>query len=300
MSHSALQGFIWQHGVSSVALGALAITLEAKATGNPIDPTFEARVNDLLAALGAADIAKDVGPPEAAGALAMLRALYQLDGKLQSATTRTKTWALPDADILQAIGQVARGHAHDITRLVVPAFPGLEARMKKSGATFLDVGVGVAGTATAMAQMWPELHVVGIDVWQPSLRLARENVDRAGLAGRIELREQGIESLDDVAAFDLAWVPVPFVPEAALRAGLKKLVKAMRPGGAVIVSPAKLEGLPPPLLAAMKLRMAQWGGPAWSEADSEREAKAAGFAEVKTIPASPESPAALVVATNPR
>jgi predicted O-methyltransferase YrrM len=296
MSMQALQGFIWQHTVSTAALGALAMALEAKTTGVALEPALEARVNELLAALGAADVAKDVGPQEAAGALSMVRALYQLDAKLQSAQTRTKTWAHPEGDVLNAIGDVARMHAHEITRLVIPAFAGLEERFKKSGAKFLDVGVGVAGTASAMAQMWPELRVVGIDVWQPSLRLARENVDRAALADRVELREQSIDALDDVAAFDLAWVPVPFIPEAALRAGLPRVRKAMRPGGVVIVNTAKLEG-PPQATAAMQLRMTQWGGPAWTIAQATQAAKDAGLEDVRTIENGPESPASLIVGT---
>jgi hypothetical protein len=41
--------------------------------------------------------------------------------------------------------------------------------------------VGVAGTAIALAQYWPQLAIVGIDVWQPALALARQNTARQRL-----------------------------------------------------------------------------------------------------------------------
>jgi predicted O-methyltransferase YrrM len=68
---------------------------------------------------------------------------------------------------------------------------GLAERLRSAGAALLDVEWGVARSAIALAQMWPELRIVGIDPWEPSLRLARENVDQADLGGRIELRQQG-------------------------------------------------------------------------------------------------------------
>ena len=123
--------------------------------------------------------------------------------------------------VLQAAGDISAGFAQGLTRNVAPALEGLSERLARPGATFLDVGVGVASLAIAMARLCPELRIVGVDPWQPSLRLARENVDRAGLGDRIELREQGGETLEDEAAFDLAWLATAFMPERLIPARLR-------------------------------------------------------------------------------
>lgn len=59
--------------------------------------------------------------------------------------------------------------------------------LNAEGASFLEVGVGVAAIAIEMARLWPSLRVVGIDGWAPALAVARENVRATDLASRIEL-----------------------------------------------------------------------------------------------------------------
>ena len=75
----------------------------------------------------------------------------------------------------------------------------------------------------------PNLRIVGIDVFKPSLRLARENVEKAGLLDRIELREQGAEALEDDEAFDLAWMPTVFMPERVIPEATERTHRALRP-----------------------------------------------------------------------
>jgi predicted nucleic acid-binding protein len=79
-----------------------------------------------------------------------------------------------------------------------------------------DVGVGTAGLAIAMANLWSSLKVVGIDPWATSVTLAQENVQNAGLAERIQLREQAVEAFWDTNQFDLAWLPSAFIPERVI------------------------------------------------------------------------------------
>src|SRR5262249_30850438 len=160
-------------------------------------------------------------------------------------------------------------HAGAVTNMIVPALEGLAPRFA-NGATFLDIGVGVAGTAIAMAQQTPNLRVVGIDVWQPSLALARANVERAKLKDRIELREQPAESLSDEAAFDLAWMPVPFMPERIIPQAIERVLRALRPGGWLIIPFPAVDDLPPAIAAMFKIRFTQFGGPPLGQADYEQ------------------------------
>lgn len=269
--------------VSAGALTALAAALDEKAGGTPLDPAIAARVQELLDSLGAGEVLRDVGVQEATIMRSLITAMHLLDGKLLLPRTRGKGWVHAEPEILLSIGEVARMHALTVTREIAPACEGLAERLGKPGATMLDVGVGVAGSAIAMAQMWPELKIVGIDVWQPSLRLARDNVDRAGLAERIELREQGVETLEERAAFDYVYFANNFIPEELAVAGLARAKQALRPGGWVSIG-ANNDLAPPPAAALFRLRETQWGGPAWSPAEAEQVLRDAGFVDVRALP----------------
>ena len=286
MTMQALQQFIGRQMVSAGALTALAAALDAKASGTPLEPKLAQRIQALLETLDAGALLDDIGPQEAATLRSMIRAMYLLDAKLLFPQTRSCGWSHAEPELLQSMGETARIHAHTVTREIVPACEGLAERFSAPGARLLDVGVGVAGTAIALAQMWPELSIVGIDPWQPSLRLARENVDRAGLAERIELREQGVETLGDSAAFDYVYFANTFIPERFVRAGLERALSALRPGGWISIA-ATNAAAPAPVSALFRLRETQWGGPVWSSAEGERVLRDTGFVEVRTLPMPP-------------
>jgi len=121
---------------------------------------LEKRIQALLEALGAGEILKDVGAQEAATMRALIRAMYLNDAKLLFEETRTRKWDHPEPEILESVGEIARTmHAQTVARLIVPACEGLAERLSSAGAALLDVGVGVARSAIALAQMWPELRV---------------------------------------------------------------------------------------------------------------------------------------------
>ena len=299
MTIQSLRAFIDHHGPSAAALSAVTAALDARGSGVDLDPVLEARIRELLAVLGASDVLDDVRPEEAAGMAGLLRAFAAMDRKLHYVRTCTRAWDFADTDVLQGIGAVARGHAHEITRAIVPSLDGMEERLRSPGAAFLDIGVGVGGLAIALAQMWPELHIVGIDPWQPSLSLARENVDAANLGDRIELREQVGEALEDVDAFDLAWLPFPFIPELAIGPTCERTLRALRPGGWIIVSMSGHATLEPLPAASMRLRLTLCGGPDWSSEQSESLLRDRGFVEVRTLPTVPGSVVSNVVGRRP-
>jgi SAM-dependent methyltransferase len=300
MSIQALREFISRHNAVATGLGALGAALDAKVSGSPLDPALAARVDELLGALGGKSLLDDVSAAQAAPFLAEIRFSLGMDAKLPYGHTRTMGWSFGDPQILQAVGEFARQHADGLTRNVVPALDGLAARFAERDATFLDIGVGVAGTAIAMAQHWPQLRIVGIDVWQPALALARENIERAGMKDRIELREQGAENLPDERAFDLAWMPTVFMPEQILPAALDRTLRALKPGGWLVFNCwAELDKLPAPMAAMWKLRTATWGGPVWTTGYSEKLLAAHGYVDVRTLPSPPAAPIGVVVGRRP-
>jgi predicted O-methyltransferase YrrM len=299
MSMKALQEFIGRNMVAAGALTALGAALDAKAGGAPLDPAIGKRVQELLDAVGAGDLLNDVGPQEAATMRALIRAMYLNDAKLLFDKTRTRAWDHVEPEILESIGEIARSlHAQAFARDVVPACEGLAARLRSPGAALLDVGVGVGRSAIALAQMWPELRIVGIDPWEPSLRLARDNVERADLGHRIELRRQGVEALEDRAAFDYVWFANHFIPEQFALPGLRRALGALRPGGWIGVA-TNNEAAPPPVLALARLREARWGGTDWSAAEAEKVLRDTGFVDVHAPPSPPGGMIVLIVGRKP-
>jgi len=295
MAIQALQEFIGRNMVAAGALAALGAALDAKASGAALDPTIEKRVQDLLQAVGAGDILHGVEREHAATMRAIIRAMYLIDGKLLFERTRTSAWDHVETEILQSVGEIARSlHAPAFARDVVPACEGLADRLRASGACLLDVGVGVARSAVALAEMWPELRIVGIDPWEPALQLARENVDRAGLGHRIELRRLGVEALDDRAAFDYVWFANHFIPERFALPGLARALGALRPGGWIGVA-TNNEAAPPPVLALSRLREARWGGTGWSTSAAEEVLRETGFVDVRALPTPPGAMITMIV-----
>ena len=71
----------------------------------------------------------------------------------------------------------------------------------------LDIGVGSGAIALALADERPDAHVVGVDISQAPLSLARENAERLGL--EVELREGGVETAAD--GWDLVVSNPPYV-----------------------------------------------------------------------------------------
>ena len=87
-------------------------------------------------------------------------------------------------------------------------------------AQILDVGTGVGWLAVALARQYPDARVVGIDIFEPALELARGNVAAEHLQDRIELRRQDVLSLDRAGVRRrLAGAAVPARGDRAARPG---------------------------------------------------------------------------------
>jgi demethylmenaquinone methyltransferase/2-methoxy-6-polyprenyl-1,4-benzoquinol methylase len=142
---------------------------------------------------------------------------------------------LPDRyDLLAEVlsfGQNRRWRRAMCDRLVA-ARPGL----------VLDVASGTAGVAIQLAGRSPA-RVVGIDLTEQMLRRGRDNVARAGLAGRVDLVAGRAERLPfPDATFDALGFTYLLRYVADPQATLEELARVVKPGGTV----ASLEFLEPP------------------------------------------------------
>jgi hypothetical protein len=194
-------------------------------------------------------------------------------------------WRHTDPTILQTQGDSSIGVATMLKLNVVPQLGDLAERLARPGARFLDIGVGVASLAIAMCRIWPELHVGGIDAYDVPLALAKDNVARAGLGGRIELRHLAVDKLADEAAYDLAWLPAFFIAGEVVVDALTRVRASLRPGGWVVL--ATFGGGTGKVAAVSGLLADLWGGPLLAPAEVESHLARAEFANVKLLPGPP-------------
>jgi demethylmenaquinone methyltransferase/2-methoxy-6-polyprenyl-1,4-benzoquinol methylase len=110
----------------------------------------------------------------------------------------------------------------------------LVSRVPDDALRVLDVASGTAAVAVELARAVPERVVVGIDQSPEMLAAGRARVSRAGLAGRIDLREARAESLPfGDGEFDALTFTYLLRYVDDVEATLRELVRVVRPGGVV-------------------------------------------------------------------
>ena len=280
---------------SSGVLAAIAAALDAKVSRTQMDPALATRVEELLLALGLDSSVAGLTADEARQVLAEIRFFVLLDNELLSGAAKTGGWTFDNTAILGVGGDVAAGFAQILTYKIAPNLDGLQQRLASGAGVFLDVGVGAAGLAIAMAQLWPTMRVVGIDPWVPSLRIAKDRVAVADLADRIDLRELAVEQLADKDSYDLAWIPSVFLPESSIAPACERVFRALKPGGWLLFAMAA-PGKDPVAAALVRMRTTLWGGAALAPEQVQHLLVTCGFNNVRALPSPPGSVMAAIAA----
>ncbi|HEY1430499.1 MAG TPA: class I SAM-dependent methyltransferase [Stellaceae bacterium] len=276
MDFPTFQAELRRIGGTVHAFAAIGAALRLHQAKQQADPAVEA---PLLAAVeavlpGALD---GLDPRQVSAALAYITLVIEDATELFNNAARPPGWVLRDPAILQAQGQASRQNIRGIIALASDR-PRLAASL--SG-RFLDVGTGVGAMALEAADQCPSLQVVGIDIWEPSLGLARANVAASPHAARIEIRAQDVTQLDELAAYTLAWLPAPFLPRPVAEAALDRLAVALAPKGHLVVG---LYAVPTDKAGAAltALRVVRSGGHLWDIAEMEQQLRVRGFVDVET------------------
>jgi SAM-dependent methyltransferase len=268
-----------QRMVSGVqTLAALGAEMRLLQEGRDGDPAVRARLKEAVDAIAPGGLAA-IPAPERDRLLATIVIAFYEAFDLLADPGRPPGWRHRDPVLLRAKGEASRANIRQIARLVASR-PDLAALLARPG-EILDVGTGVGCMALEAAATWPAHRVVGIDIWEPSLELARAQVAGSPFAPRVTVAAQDVRSLTDRPRFQLAWLPAPFLAKPALQEALVRLREALVPGGAIVV------GLYPrpadPIGAALvALRLARDGGHPWQSSEIASEMQDAGFAQVET------------------
>jgi hypothetical protein len=198
-------------------------------------------------------------------------------------------WAAQDDDTLLAQGRSSALGGTMLAMYAIPSLEGLSERFA-AGGDFLDVGVGVAELAAAFCEAMPNARVVGIDVLPRVLALAQQTITARGLRDRLEVRLVAVQELTDVAKFDLAWMPAPFLPEEVFPVGLRRVHDALRSGGWLIVGAGRFDD------DALAVAVTHWktlrsGGTPLTPDAARTSLDSAGFVEIRELPTPPGAPA---------
>jgi SAM-dependent methyltransferase len=207
-------------------------------------------------------------------------------------------WSAFADEILAAQGRASARGGQGFAVFVVPVLDGLAGRFAAGDGVLLDVGVGVAELACAFCQAVPGARVVGIDPLPRVIELAAATVASHGLAERVQLRCQGVEDLTDEGAFDLAWLPLPFIPPAAVREGLPRVLRALRPGGWLLLPAAAIE--PGASGEIVRWQVHLFGGTLLSDHERTELLRAAGFESPTPLSTPPGPLPPLLAARRPR
>jgi ubiquinone/menaquinone biosynthesis C-methylase UbiE len=144
------------------------------------------------------------------------------------------------------------------------------------GASALEIGCGDGSDAVGLVRQFKAARVVAIDIAEKRLEVARQNVRRAGLEDRIELRRMDANRLDfpdrefDVIFCNSVMLFLDrerFIPEA---------IRVLKPGGRLLLFRESLAGNP--LLGAYR---ALW--PAGWKRGAEKFAKRLTVREIEEI-----------------
>ena len=292
MQPEQIMGSATRLGSSLEALGALAAYLRVETEQLTVDP----RVHDLLRAIAVEVLGEEPDVTRAQGApvVGMARALLSQSAELVADPQRPGGWTPDDDALLQGMGRMSA----PIAGVIAGASNGLDGladALRAAGAAVLDVGTGTGWLAIALAQAFPAARVVGIDIYQRALALARQNVAAAGLADRVELRIEDATRLAEGDTYDAIWLPMPFLPRAIVPAVVEAAVAALRPGGWLL--PGTFAGPPDPLSKLLVgLRTVRAGGHPWDGADLVDELAGRGLEGAHEVPRTWTAPVRLYAA----
>ncbi len=141
------------------------------------------------------------------------------------------------------MGTSGRAYAerlHNASLLTGPAIKqAIDVMALPPGSRGLDAGCGVGLHAIWLAEKAGEARVVGVDLSEENLAVARENVAASGVSDRIELERHNVLELDfPNDSFDWAWSADLLYPLPAMEhpLGLRELARVVRPGGKIGVA----------------------------------------------------------------
>jgi SAM-dependent methyltransferase len=147
-----------------------------------------------------------------------------------------RTYQAHDPRFMREVAEGLKTLPRIFVDLVLPNLPSVRARLE-SGARVLDVGCGAGWAVVQLAERFPRIRCVGVDVEPYSIELAKTLIAEHGLGDRCEARLLSAGRLAEDGACDLATaflVVHEILPEEKSEV-FAAVGRALAPGGSFVI-----------------------------------------------------------------
>jgi predicted O-methyltransferase YrrM len=236
---------------------------------------------------------EEADPQFIGGRMQFFTALYEDYLAFPESLRTGRIWPRSEHDpwLLEALKNMTKPDAVVITEQVLPQAPDTLARLENGG-TLLEIGPGGGFALTHYATRFPSARVIGVEFDGPSVELARQTVQEAGVAERVEIRHADANLLDEPDAYDLVVMNITLHetggPPEYLNV-LQRSRRALTPGGSILVSELPYPDSPTAYrehpvyqaLAGVQIHEAQVGCGAITQNELRGLLSAAGFQQLR-------------------
>ena len=211
----------------------------------------------------------------------------QYAGRFRAGTTRP--YQEHDEAFMREVAEALKTLPRIFLDLVLPRLPGLEARLR-GGGRVLDVGCGAGWAVVQVAERFPDVSCVGIDVEPHSVDLARRLIAERGLEDQCQARLQDVEQLGEDGTFDVAtsFLVVHEITPARKPAAFAAVARALKPGGSFVIfdevypeTDAALQTMPARFAALAQWYEVTWGNVVDTRSVLHRRCQEAGLRVVE-------------------
>lgn len=241
-------------------LASIGASLALASGAHKADPKIAACLDAVVDASDA-NFLNDLSEEDAHVLYSFIRSFFGQALEMIENPGRPAAWSFDDPAILQAQGRSSLVLVDTIADFVASK-PELHERLTRPG-KFIDVGSGVGCISINVAERWPQLRVDGLDIFEPALTLAAENLAASAVSDRVIFHNADFADLKLENEYCAAFVAGPFIPLDAVEKGVPALHRAMEPGGWVFFA---LYGAEPDQLSQtlLDLRVTRFGGHTWT------------------------------------
>jgi hypothetical protein len=241
-------------------------------SGVTMDPAVREQI-ELGARMALGSDGSTLSDQQVPGLLTTIGMAIAEAGELFNSPERGLGWQVADVELLQTQGRASSSVFNRILSLA-DSRPALQSTLE---GTFLDIGTGVAGIALEAAKRCPTLQIDGIDIWDPALKLARQNVEASAYADRVRILKL---DLDVEQRYSLVWLPSMFLPRRVLERALDRIVLASK-SNAYLVAAVYTQPEDPFMAVVTTLRTLRSGGELTNPAELQEMLKSRGYTDLE-------------------